>query len=59
MKAKSLDDHDPETFILLGDAYLQQNNGGQAVNSYERRIDLEYKDPNTSLQDRIGVFAFP
>ena len=44
LKAKSLDDHDPETFLLLGDAYLAQNNGGLAVSSYERAASL-----NTTL----------
>ena len=43
LKAKSLDDHDPETFILLGDAYLQQNNGGLAVSSYEKAASLDTK----------------
>jgi len=42
-KAKALDDHDTETFILMGDAYLQQNNGGLAVSSYERAASLNAK----------------
>ena len=42
-KAKSLDDHNPETFILLGDSYLAQNNGGLAVTSYERAASLDTK----------------
>lgn len=42
-KAKSIDEHNPETFILLGDAYLQQNNGGQAVTSYEKAASLNPK----------------
>lgn len=43
LKSKNLDDHDPETFILLGDAYLAQNNGGLAVTSYERSSSLDTK----------------
>ncbi len=43
LKAKTIDDHDPETFILLGDTYLAQNNGGQAVSSYERAASLDPK----------------
>ena len=43
LKAKSLDDHNPETFILLGDAYLQQNNGGLAITSYEMAASLDPK----------------
>ena len=42
-KAKSIDDHNPETFVLLGDAYLVQNNGGLAVTSYERASALNNK----------------
>ncbi len=42
-KAKSLDDHDPHVFILLGDAYLAQNNGGLAVTNYERGVVLNSK----------------
>lgn len=42
-KARSVDDHNPETFILLGDAYLQQNNGGLAVTSYEKAASLDPK----------------
>lgn len=40
LKAKSIDDHDFETFILLGDTYLAQNNGGLAVTSYEHAAAL-------------------
>jgi tetratricopeptide (TPR) repeat protein len=42
-KAKSLDDHDPHTFVALGDAYLAQNNGGLAVTNYERAAALDVK----------------
>lgn len=35
-KAKTINGTDPETHMLLGDAYLMQNNGGEAVSSYER-----------------------
>ncbi|HMG94622.1 MAG TPA: tetratricopeptide repeat protein [Chryseolinea sp.] len=42
-KAKAIDDHDAETLILLGDAFLQQNNGGQAVTNYERAASLNTK----------------
>ncbi len=42
-KAKSLDNENPETYILLGDAYLQQNNGGLAVTSYEKAASLDPK----------------
>lgn len=42
-KAKSIDDHDPYTFVTLGDALLAQNNGGGAVSSYERAASLDSK----------------
>ncbi|WP_276373426.1 tetratricopeptide repeat protein [Chryseolinea sp. H1M3-3] len=43
LKAKAIDNHDPETFLLLGDAYLAQNNGGLAVTSYENAAMLDSK----------------
>ncbi len=42
-KAKSIDDHDPQTLVVLGDAYLAQNNGGLAVTNYERAATLDNK----------------
>jgi tetratricopeptide (TPR) repeat protein len=42
-KAKSIDDHDPQTLVVLGDAYLAQNNGGLAVTNYERAAALDNK----------------
>lgn len=41
--AKSRDDHNPETLILLGDAYLQLNDGGKAVSAYENAASLDAK----------------
>lgn len=41
-KVKSAD-QDMETLILLGDAYLAQNNGGKAVTSYEHAAALDAK----------------
>ena len=42
-KAKSIDDHDPQTLVVLGDVYLAQNNGGLAVTNYERAAALDNK----------------
>ncbi len=42
-KAKSIDDHNAETMILLGDAYLQLNDGGKAVTAYETAASLDQK----------------
>ena len=41
LKSKAIDDRSAETFILLGDAYLAQNNGGLAVTNYERAATLD------------------
>jgi len=41
--AKSKDDHNAETMILLGDAYLQLNDGGKAVSAYESAGSLDAK----------------
>jgi tetratricopeptide (TPR) repeat protein len=43
-KSKSSNSKDPATFILLGDAYLQQNNGGLAVTNYENAANLDPKN---------------
>ncbi len=45
LKSKSINSKNPETFILLGDAYVQQNNGngGPAVTSYENAARLDPK----------------
>lgn len=43
-KAKSIDGKDGEVLLLMGDAYLMQNNGGQAVTSYENAASVNPKD---------------
>ena len=42
--AKGKDDHNAETFVLLGDAYLQLNDGGKAVSAYEMAATLDQKN---------------
>lgn len=42
-KAKSLDNGDREVHLLLGDAYLAQNQGGASVSSYERAANADPK----------------
>lgn len=39
--AKALDNGDPTTHLLLGDAYLMQNQGGESVSSYERAASAD------------------
>lgn len=42
-KAKAIDNGDPVTHLLLGDAYLLQNRGGESVTSYERAAGADPK----------------
>lgn len=43
-KAKDRDSHNAETMMLLGDAYLQLNDGGKAVSAYESAAALDQKN---------------
>jgi tetratricopeptide (TPR) repeat protein len=43
LKAKAMNDTDPHTYILLGDAYAKQAKGGEAVGSYEKAASLDPK----------------
>jgi tetratricopeptide (TPR) repeat protein len=42
-KAKEIDGGDREVHLLLGDAYLLQNQGGESVSSYERAASADPK----------------
>jgi tetratricopeptide (TPR) repeat protein len=42
-KAKEIDNGDREVHLLLGDAYLLQNQGGESVSSYERAASADQK----------------
>lgn len=42
-RAKELNGSDPQIHLLLGDAYLIQNNGGESVSSYERAAAADPK----------------
>lgn len=42
-KAKALENGNPDVHMLLGDAYLQQNRGGESVSSYERAASADQK----------------
>lgn len=39
------DNKNPETYLLLGEIYLDQNKGGEAMNNYEQALRL---DPNSA-----------
>jgi tetratricopeptide (TPR) repeat protein len=43
-KAKTLNAADPEIHLVLGDAFLLQNNGGESVSSYERAASADKKN---------------
>jgi tetratricopeptide (TPR) repeat protein len=49
-KAKSINKNDPEVHILLGDAYLMQNNGGESVSSYERAASIDAKNAKANFK---------
>lgn len=40
-KSRNIDNGDPIPHLLLGDAYLLQNDGGEAVSSYERAVSAD------------------
>ena len=40
-QASALEPKNPEVYILLGDAYLEQNDGNQAIINYEKATDLD------------------
>lgn len=42
-KAKQIDNGDREVHLLLGDAFLAQNQGGPSVSSYERAVSADPK----------------
>lgn len=49
-KAKTINKNDPEVHILLGDAYLMQNNGGESVSSYERAAGMDPKNAKANFK---------
>jgi len=49
-KAKGINGGDPEIHILLGDAYLMQNNGGESVSSYERAATADAKNAKANFK---------
>ena len=49
-KAKGMNGADPEVHMLLGDAYLMQNNGGESVNSYERAAVADPKNAKANYK---------
>lgn len=52
-KANLIEPNNAETYLLLGDAYLLQNNGGSAVSNYEWAA--QYDPKNAKPPYKIGV----
>lgn len=52
-KAISIDSKNAENYILLGDAFLSDNNGGMAVTNYEKALELNPKF--AKAHSRIGL----
>lgn len=50
--AAKLEPKNPEVYILMGDAYLEQNNGSEAVKNYEKAVELDKTSAKGSL--RLG-----
>ena len=50
--AAKLEPKNPEIYILMGDAFLEQNNGSQAILQYEKANELDVKSTKAIL--RIG-----
>ncbi|MGZ4115862.1 MAG: tetratricopeptide repeat protein [Bacteroidia bacterium] len=49
-QAAKLEPNNPEIFILMGDAFLEQNDGGKAVENYEKAGKLDPKSPEAILR---------
>jgi tetratricopeptide (TPR) repeat protein len=49
-KAVERDNKNPHTYLVLGDAYLLQKNGGEAMTAYDRAIQLDESNPNAYLR---------
>lgn len=49
-QASKLEPKNPEVYILMGDAYLEQNNGTKAVENYEKAATLDPKSVKATLR---------
>ncbi len=52
-RAISINARNPEIYIILGDAFLSDNNGGMAITNYEKALELNPKMARAHA--RIGV----
>jgi len=52
LKAVELDGKNPEVYLLLGDAYLENNDGSNAISQYKMAQELNPKSPSAKL--RLG-----
>lgn len=51
-QATKLDAKNPEIYILMGDAYLEKNDGSKAIENYEKATSLNPKSSTATL--RVG-----
>ena len=51
-QAAKLEPKNPEVYILIGDAYLEQNNGTEAIKNYDKATELDKASAKAIL--RIG-----
>lgn len=49
-QAAKLEPNNPEIYILTGDAYFEQANGGKAVENYEKAEKLDPKSPRALIK---------
>ena len=48
--AAKLEPKNPEVFVLMGDAFLEQNNGNKAIENYEKAAALDPKSVRATLK---------
>jgi len=55
-KAIALDPKNPEIYLIKGDAYMENNDGTNAITNYKKAEELDPKSPKAKL--RIGQLRF-
>lgn len=49
-KSLMVDKKNPQTYMLLGDTYLADGQGGPAINNYEKALEINNKNPKGYLK---------
>ena len=50
-QAAKLEPKNPEVYTLIGDAFLEQNNGSEAIKNYEKAIELNKTSATATLRE--------